>query len=143
METWFTSGETGEDSGSKRPIRLYQMDGYQAEFSSREERSAGIAVYVKNGINYKVLGKSNEEVSFVHMEVSPGSEKDNYFFTCIYMPKFRDYSKLFQTLENIITSVQNKKTHDSRGLQYRYSCSGLTSIELCQPFKFIQLHYCK
>lgn len=100
VETWFLCEETGERPGARQSINLYNIDGYQAEYCSRETRSAGIAVYIRNGINYRVLARDSGEVSYLHLEIlGKSSGERGIFLTVIYMPKFLDNGKLMETLD--------------------------------------------
>lgn len=102
-ETWFLQKETGETGD---PICLYRMCGYQVEFSSRTEHSAGIAMYVRNGILFETLEKSNERVSFIHAvvrNVLNGGEP--LYITTVYMPNVADHAELRLCMERLIMSV--------------------------------------
>ena len=53
-ETWFLPWETGLSSGTRKSVRLFELDGYNAVFVSRPgpRRSAGIALYVLDGYKF-------------------------------------------------------------------------------------------
>lgn len=86
VETWFIQNETGEVS-SDSGISLYEIEGYQSIFCSRNERSAGVAVYVKEGMNFEVLRKQDGPVSYIHMTLSGIEISQDTIFTFVYMPK--------------------------------------------------------
>ena len=113
VETWFTSDETGEDSKARKPIRLYEIEGYESCFSSRETRSAGIALYFKKGLSFELIDKGNGPVSFIHARLKlVGSECDeDVYFTLIYMPRLDHYSELFNFLERILNEIPRGKRH--------------------------------
>lgn len=108
-ETWFTTGETNEGTSAKRGFSLYQIEGYVGEFSSRESRSAGIAIYLKQGTRYEVLEKSNGPVSFLHLKILGKGNTDSLFLTAIYMPSLSDHPILMETLEKLFLGVGTAK----------------------------------
>lgn len=99
VETWFLQSETGEISNA---VRLYEMEGYQSIFCSRNERS--IVVYVKEGINFEVSCKKNGPVSYIHLTLVDNAGFDNTAFTMFYMPRVTDYLLLFETLEDTLVT---------------------------------------
>lgn len=108
-ETWFLARETGESSSSRNPIRLFDLPGYQSVFCSRGKRSAGVAVYVKDGLNFRLKGSSNGKVSYVHLEICPQA-CPHFFVSLFYMPKYSDYNLLFETMESLL-SVPDTRRH--------------------------------
>lgn len=104
VETWFKTNETGEHSKGRNQINMFSMEGYKAEFCSRNERSGGIAIYFKNGLNYEVLERSNGAVSYVHVKIIDNKGQYKYA-TFVYMPKFSDHLLLFDTLESLFMKV--------------------------------------
>lgn len=110
LETWFKRGETGELCDERRPVRLYELAGYKSFFCSRESRSAGVALYVKENIDFELLEKDNGAVSFIHGSIPlPGNDK--FYVTLIYMPKVSDYPVLENTLEQIFNKIPRGKRH--------------------------------
>lgn len=110
VETWFTSGETGENSSSKNPINLYRIDSYVSEFCSRDKRSAGIAVYLDKEMAYEMLDKDSGVISYIHLKLNgAGNGEQDLFLTVIYMPDPRDFSELLRVLEKIFLMVQGKR----------------------------------
>lgn len=117
VETWFLPSETGEMSNSRNPISMFQISGYKAVYSSRENsgmlnsvnRSGGLAVYVRNDFEFQVIDKSNGEVSFIHLEILSSLLKGKFFYTSLYMPKLCDYKTLFDSLECIFQKVGGHK----------------------------------
>lgn len=104
-ETWITENETSENS--KTPC-IFKIPTYSVEFCSRPTRSAGLALYIKENINYEVIAKSNGDISFVHIKLSDESEKELYLTIC-YMPQLANHSKLFDVLEGLFTAVGGQK----------------------------------
>lgn len=77
-ETWFKSNETGEDQGGGRAIRLYELEGYDSNFSSRAVHSAGIALYVREGYNFELTERGNGNVSFIYGKLTIDGGKVYY-----------------------------------------------------------------
>ena len=105
-ETWFTSSETGELHGSKKAVRLYELEGYQSCFCSRVTRSAGVAVYIADGFGFEVLRKSDGEVSFVQVRIN--GRRGHYgdlYVTIMYMPRFGSYHEYFKLLEDLFLTT--------------------------------------
>lgn len=109
-ETWFKCGETGELGGARKPIRLYDIDGYQGHFSSREKHSAGIAFYVIDGVDCEVIEKSNGNVSYIHAKLRLASG-ERLYVTVFYMPRIADYPDLLEILERLIQSIPHGCKH--------------------------------
>lgn len=102
-ETWFLRAETGEDGGG---VCMYEIEGYSSEFSSRDQRSAGVAVYVREGVSYELLERGNGRVSYIHLRLDGiMGENGPLYFTEIYMPRFSDYDELFEVLTSLMESV--------------------------------------
>lgn len=101
VETWFLQTETGELSDGNA-IRLFEIEGYQSVFCSRTQRSAGIAIFIKEGLNFDVLRKDHGPVSYVHLALSKNNGLQDIAFTFVYMPKLIDYQELFTVLEDIL-----------------------------------------
>lgn len=110
LETWFKCGETGELCDNRRPIRLYELEGYKSFCCSRETRSAGIALYVKENIDFNLLEKNNGSVSYIHGSI-PLTGNDKFFVTLIYMPKVSDYPVLEKLLEELFNKIPRGKRH--------------------------------
>lgn len=105
-ETWFLQSETGESNSN---ICLFRIPGYNSIFSSRTHRSAGIAMYVREGIPYDVISTSNGSVSFIHAKlknVQPNA-KDLYV-TQIYMPRNQDSEMLLELFNQLLPQVGNQ-----------------------------------
>lgn len=107
-ETWFRPSETGEFS-TGNSVKLYEIAGYRSVFCSRDGRSAGVAMYVRDSFDFEVLQKSNGPVSFIHLRLKLGSQRKDLFITYIYMPKYSDYPLLFSFLETICQNLNTKK----------------------------------
>lgn len=108
-ETWFKSNETGEDPRDNSRVRLYELGGYQATFSSRDGHSAGIALYVWDGVRFEVIEKSNGPVSFIHARVFAGDTE--FYVTLVYMPRLADYPLLLTLLERLFSGVPGRRKH--------------------------------
>lgn len=139
-ETWFTRDETGENSDSCQPISLYQIQGYHAEFCSRDSRSAGVAIYLKDELEYQVLRKANGAVSFVHLKVENiYPSREEVYVTCVYMPKICDHLQLFSVLEELLASSRGKKhilIGDFNIDLRRCSAIGLNYMDLLGSYDF-------
>lgn len=61
MQTCFMRKETGECGITSKVINMYNINGYRPIFCSRDNRSAGVAMYVKNV--YETLEWNNGCVS--------------------------------------------------------------------------------
>lgn len=103
VETWFLQTETGELNDGNA-IRLFEVEGYQSVFCSRTQRSAGIAIFIKNGLNFDVLRKCNGSVSYVQILLSHNEGLHDMALTFVYMPRFSNYVDLFECLEEILIS---------------------------------------
>lgn len=101
VETWFLQSETGEIANGNG-ISLYEIEGFQSIFCSRNERSAGVAIYVRNGLQFEVLDKNNGPVSYIHVLLKGNSNLEDTVCTVFYMPKLSDYLQLFDVLEGIL-----------------------------------------
>lgn len=112
-ETWFTSQETGEDDSGRKAIRLYELDGYQSLFCSRSYRSAGVALYLRDNINYELIERDNGCVSYIHVrtKLNCGAGDEDIYLTIIYMPAVGDYLKLLEILEQIFIKIPKGFRH--------------------------------
>lgn len=64
-------------------------------------------LYVKRGVNFRVIQKDNGPVSYVHMEIL--GERGNFFHTYVYMPRSSDYHLLFEILASLFVKVDGKR----------------------------------
>lgn len=112
-ETWFKSGETGEASGGRKPIRLYDLDDYNSHFCSRTTHSAGIALYVLKGFNFEVIKSDNGAVTYIHGRLlsTDKANSDEMYITLIYMPRLADFRELFSLLEQLFSSIPQRRRH--------------------------------
>lgn len=66
-ETWITRGTEG----------LYRIPGYESLHCCRDVQSAGIALYYNTDLQCELIAQSNEEVSYMHVNLCRLSEPDH------------------------------------------------------------------
>lgn len=109
VETWFLQTETGEVDLLRRRMSLYEIEGYDSVFCSRNERSAGLAVYVRKGVEFEVLEKNNGNVSYIHMSIRGMRQEKPLYATFVYMPNILHYDQLLQLLEDLSLKTLDMK----------------------------------
>ncbi len=91
-ESWILSGQKD----------LYQIDGYSAIFSCRDERPRGsMVIYVKNGLNYTTsqITSSNTHVVSIILKAICNRTNTNLRISLIYRPpdeKYEDFENVFE-----------------------------------------------
>lgn len=88
-ETWVKAGNTS----------LYSINGFNSIFSCRNNSSGGLAMFIKNSIDYKI----NENVScdgFHHIHVELMLNGSNIDVHGVYRPPSYDFNLFHDRLEN-------------------------------------------
>lgn len=94
-ETWLSPEEE----------HLYNINGYNAIFRSRQTRGGGILIYLKHGIEYKEkINSITNKIEIITVELV----QEKVSITLIYKPPHVDFTKLEYTLINNI--VNRKKS---------------------------------
>lgn len=94
-EIWLYENET----------EYYNISGYNSEFCSREIRGGGVAVYLREDINYNlIMNKNLNKCSYLHVDIL--SAKINLI--ALYRPPDVKYELFSNDLENIIRELNNK-----------------------------------
>lgn len=84
----------------------FNINNYTAEFNSRDSGGGGIALYIKNDVEYSlVANKTINKIQFI--TITTGD--NNNFLTLIYKPPQITMSTLKKTLESHI--LRARKTH--------------------------------
>ena len=96
VETWLSEYESG----------LYNINGYQAFHSCREKRGGGASIYLKKGIKYKELGKSDPGDNLSWLSVSLTNFDVN--ISVMYRPPSYNYNCFMNALEDIMHKYQKK-----------------------------------
>lgn len=95
-ETWITRGTEG----------LYRIPGYESLHCCRDVQSAGIALYYNTDLQCELIAQSNEEVSYMHVNLCRLSEPDhNLLITAIYMPDVMNFPLLDARLNNLMSNT--------------------------------------
>lgn len=78
--------------------KYYEIDGYKAVHACRESRGGGAAIYIKNSIKFKELGKSTIDKQYNWVCVSV----DNLKISAIYKPPSYNCNDFLSELEILI-----------------------------------------
>lgn len=87
-ETWIKADNTG----------LYKINGYNSIFSSRENSSGGLAVYIRDTIKYNVL-ENLSSGGFHHISVELKMNGEKYEIHGVYRPPSFDFNVFYEFIE--------------------------------------------
>lgn len=94
-ETWIIKGTEG----------LYNIPGYFSYHSCRTTSSAGVALYYKSDLQCDLLAATNDEVSYIHVNLSnPSQPGYNLALTAVYMPDSAHFSLLNSRMNELLSN---------------------------------------
>lgn len=88
---------------------LYHIPGYTSVFSCRNTSSGGLAVYIRNSLNYKTV-ENKVENGMHHIHIQLKINENCYDIHGIYRPPSYDFNSFFDHLENWLSSSVNSRS---------------------------------
>ena len=135
-ETWFSD---------KYPDQLVSMKGYNLHRVDRKTHAGGVALYIRNGINFRILNKSPDNSPIEHILGTITFNNKILLVGCIYRPNCQiDFSDLMHTLEIstlncddiILAGDFNSNLLIESALSNDMVSLGLTSVNILLPTHF-------
>ena len=96
------------------PLMDYDLDGFQKPVCSKTRRGGGVAIYVKNGINFKILDnftKLTENIEIVTCQITNGFFKG--IISSIYRPQDSTVGDFCSELRSIITDLKHQFSNNT------------------------------
>ena len=95
-ETWLSE---------KYPNNIFKIDGYQTLVSVNRKRRGGVAIYVKDTLNYKIISSFNEnKLQIITIKVEIGTNNE-FYVSCVYLPPNATTDANLKNLENYLDKI--------------------------------------
>lgn len=97
-ETWLKSGNTG----------LYGIQGFKSIFSSRENSSGGLVIYIRNTIEHKIIENTCND-GFHHIKIETKVCGEVLEIHGVYRPPSYDFNKFHDRLETWLNECSTNR----------------------------------
>lgn len=137
-ETWLTESI---------PDSLISLNRYKVFRADRKKHGGGVAIYIRDGLNCKVIAKSNEDdkVEFLFVEIT--GNDDNLLLGCAYRPHrsipfdsfIMKIDVITATYSNVIIAGDfNSNLLVDSSLRDSMMCSGFSAVNSIMPTHYTE-----